>query len=171
MGRDSVRRAFRRYASPTCVVFGLVCGLLYASAVYFPVAGNHAARLWLASLALSAGPMAIYYLWTGEMRRRHIPFLWEQLTLFFLLWTAFGAAYGWLTLTETYVPEDADADAALVSFVVGMIAGTVWIMAAILLLGKRLNVAIWDVERFPLWIGTFAAWAWRRSRRGFRRRG
>lgn len=165
MTRSRKQQLFRRYASPLCIIFGLLCGLIYATVVYLPGTSNTAARMFLVSMTITAGPMALVYLWGKNMRSRYIPFLWEVLTFFFLLWTLFGVSYGWLTVTDTYVPEKFNINAALVSLVVGTIAGTVWIMAALLLIGNRLNVAVWDVERFPLWIGTFARWL------GHKRRG
>lgn len=165
MSRSSMRELFRRYASPTCILFGLACGLIYATIIYVPGVSNYAARMFLVAMTVSAGPMALFYLWSKNMRGRYIPFLWEQLTFFFILWTLFGLAYGWLTITDTYVPEKFSLNSAIVSFAVGTIAGTVWIMAAILLLGVRLKVAIWDVERFPLWIVTFVRWLGRQITR------
>lgn len=170
MSRQSMQRLFRRFASPACVVFGILCGLIYATVVYIPGVSNYAARTFLVLMTVSAGPMALSYLWGKNIRSRYIPFLWEMLSFFFILWTLFGISYGWLTFTETYVPEKFDFDAAVVSFVVGTIAGTVWIMAALLLAGTRLNVAIWDVERFPLWIQTFVTWLSRKITRKPRRK-
>jgi hypothetical protein len=157
---ERIRELFRRYASPLCVVFGLVVGLVYAALVYSPTS-NYEARLIVSALFISGGVMGLAYFENVAMGTREVPFFVEQMRFFFGMWLLLGIVYGALTIFDLYIPSNASFSEALLSFLIGMIVGTVWMMALILLLGIRTNVASWNVIRFPVWIGAFVQWLWK----------
>jgi hypothetical protein len=164
MVSETTRDRFRRFASPACVAFGVLCGFIYAAMVYTP-GGNYEARLVISALFVSAGAMGLAYFETRAMGTREVPFLVEQLRFFFGLWLFLGIVYGSITIFNLYIPDNLSPGEAVLSFIVGTVVGTVWMMALILMLGIRTNVATWNVIRFPAWIGAFVRWAWRKATR------
>lgn len=151
---------FEKYASAGCIGFGIISGALYASAIYSPVS-NFEARIVLTSLFVSAGIMGLAYFADASIGRRCVPFLVEILRVFFFLWFVIGVIFGLLTLLGLYVPPNYSVPDAAVSFLVGAIAGIIWLMSLILFIGIRAQVAGWTVISFPYWILVFLRWVWR----------
>lgn len=165
MPTEKTKRLFKCYSSPACLVFGLLCGVVHAVMAY--VGDGTAARVGVALGFFSAGVMGLAYFERTAIASRTIPYLMELLRMFFFLWMIFGVAYFVRAFGHFPLPEE-DILTVIVYFLVGTIAGTVWMMALLLVVGLRMNVASWNVVRFPVWIGLSVRWIWRRLRRRFR---
>lgn len=125
------------------------------------VGDGTAARVGVGVAFFSAGIMGLSYFERTAMASKTIPYLIELLRMFFFLWLVFGVVYFVRAFGRFPLP-DTDILTIIVYFLVGTIVGTVWMMALLLVIGLRMNVANWTVVRFPVWIGLSITWAWRR---------
>lgn len=153
MTNERARALFKRYASPGSALFGGLMGLLYAALSAYGTVTD--ARILLALLFLTAGPMGLSYFWGAAHRSEVVPFMVVAMRRFFMLWTIIG--FVWIMRIFAFEPADeVTALSVAIDLLVGTISGTVWMMALLFFIGRRLNVAAWEV--YPAWIRRFARW-------------
>lgn len=153
--KRTFRQRFRRSASAGSILFGALCGVVYALMIY---EGNTLdSRIALAVMFISAGVMGVSYFVRVAKGRRTLPWIAEQLKLFFALWTLIGFSWVIRIFGHDRPPEDTWA-AVSVYFLTGSIAGTVWVFALSLFLGIKQDIGAWEVVRFPVWIKEEVQW-------------
>ena len=174
---DARGELFEGLAAPGSVLFGLVCGLIYTLLVFYeetivetPHPSLIIARTGLALMFVSAGLMGIYYFAVSSRDRRTVPWLAEQNKLFFFLWFLMGLTFAVRVISRDPAPEQTWA-VVVMYFLIGSIAGTVWMFGLTLAMGVKSNIGSREVVRFPVWLTEEAVWLWRKIRGEEDRRG
>ena len=158
---------FTRLAAPGAMLFGLLCGVLYAFLIYegrviaTPDPSTFVARAGLAFMFVSGGLMGLYYFVVRSKGRRTMPLVAEISKLFFALWTLVGLTFAVRVFSNDPLPEQTWA-ALAIYFLVGTTAGVVWMFGLILAWGIRRDIGSREVIRFPVWVADEVRWVRRK---------
>lgn len=162
---------FTRLAAPGAMGFGVLVGALYAYLLYENTIIDNirdsivVARAGISFLFTTGGAMGFSYFLIRSRGRRTLPLVAEITKLFFVLWTLIGVVFALRILAHDPPPEQAWAVIAIY-FLVGAVAGTVFVFGLILFIGIRSDIGSKMVVRFPVWVADEVRWVVGLIRRG-----
>lgn len=153
---------FKLWASPVILIIGLLWGVIFLLLGIEPQITH--SRVLLSLLFITGSLLAFCYTEPRATKSQTLPLMVEMLRYFFFFWFLFGVVWALRLVGDDPPPQDKWVLYAI-SFLVGSIAGSVWGLGLLLFLGRKTDIAAWEVVRFPVWTVGMRDWIKRRLRR------